>query len=96
MRTLLYILFTCTYRTSTEIFCILIKDIYLSLGSSVFNCLVRGFHGFQVLPFDWLKEDDPLMKRSLMNASLASLPAASARSTSNSTSGETGAPDARL
>lgn len=40
--------------------------------------------------------EEPLTKRSCMNASLDSLPAASACRTSNFTSGEAGAPDARL
>ena len=54
------------------------------------------FFSFCILIGSRNSTSEPFTKRSRMNASLASIPTASARNTSNSTSAETEAPDARL
>ena len=59
-----------------------VQVIYLSLWGCQFDCLVWSLYCFQVLLFDRLKKNrssgEPFTKWSLMNASLAALPATSA------------------
>jgi len=89
MRTEHYFLSFCVFKILPTFPCEAVSLTVLFEASIVFNLrlLIGSKNSFS---------EEPSTNRSWIHASLASLPAFAARSTSNSTSEEAGAPEAKL